>query len=65
MRVQLVTLAITAGAVVLAIAALGHLDALLPRAVGLAKLATYAMMAATGTAAAAMLPTATRQNGTG
>ena len=64
-RLQLVTLAITAGAVLLAIvatiaiAALGHLDALLPWAPGwvlvLAKLATYVVMAGAGAAAAATL----------
>ena len=64
-RLQLVTLAITGGAVVLAIvatiaiAALGHLDALLPWApgwvLGLAKLATYVVMAAAGAGAAATL----------
>ncbi|USI72885.1 YihY/virulence factor BrkB family protein [Sphingomonas morindae] len=64
-RVQLVTLAITVGAVLLAIvatvaiAALGHLDTLLPGAPGwvlvLAKLATYVVMAGGGAAAAATL----------
>ncbi|WP_375390485.1 YihY/virulence factor BrkB family protein [uncultured Sphingomonas sp.] len=64
-RLQLVTLAITTGAVLLAIiatvaiAALGHLDALLPWApkgvLVLAKLATYVVMAATAAAAAATL----------
>ena len=64
-RLQLVTLAITGGAVLLAIvatiaiAALGHLDALLPWAPGwvlvLAKLATYVVMAAAGAGAAATL----------
>ena len=64
-RLQLVTLAITAGAVVLAIvatisiAALGHIDALLPWApewlLGVAKLATYVIMTAAGAAAAATL----------
>lgn len=64
-RLQLVTLAITTGAVLLAIvatiaiAALGHLDTLLPWAPGwvlvLAKLATYVVMAGAGAAAAATL----------
>ena len=64
-RLQLVTLAITAGAVLLAvvatiaIAALGHLDKLLPWAPGwvlvLTKLATYVVMAGAGAAAAATL----------
>lgn len=78
-RLQLVTLPITAGAVILAIvatiaiAALGHLDALLPWApgwvIGLAKLATYAVMAAAGAARrrrfTATRPTATRCSGNG
>ena len=64
-RLQLITLAITAGAVLLAIvatiafAALGHLDTLLPWAPGwvlvLAKLTTYVVMAGAGAAAAATL----------
>ena len=64
-RLQLVTLAITVGAVLLAIvatiaiAALGHLDTLLPWAPGwvlvLAKLTTYVVMAGAGAAAAATL----------
>ena len=64
-RLQLVTLAITAGAVLLAIvatiaiAALGHLETLLPWAPGwalaLAKLATYVVMAGAAAAAAATL----------
>ncbi|MCU6456159.1 YihY/virulence factor BrkB family protein, partial [Sphingomonas sp. A2-49] len=64
-RLQLVTLAITAGAVLLAIvatiaiAALGHLDTMLPWAPGwvlvVAKMGTYVVMAGAGTAAAATL----------
>jgi membrane protein len=64
-RLQLVKLAITAGAVLLAIvatiaiAALGHLDTLLPWAPNtilvLAKMATYVVMAGVGTVAAATL----------
>ena len=64
-RLQLITLAITAGAVLMAIvatvaiAALGHLDTLLPSVpgwvLGLAKLATYVVMALAAAGAAATL----------
>ncbi len=64
-RVNLVTLAITVGAVVLAIvamiavAALGHLDTMLPGAPGVllfvGKLASYVVLGAAGAAAAATL----------
>jgi len=65
LRVNLVTLAITAGAVVIAViaaiavAALGHLETLLPGSPGilliLGKIVSYALLGASGAAAAATL----------